>query len=191
MSIQQFPASSNDRFNPIETLIDPVNKLRVSAPQSLIDTDFEYGTQITKWENLAATNNRPFAYFSPTAFRNISSISMPNNSRVVTVSLATTTAVPNAVSVANPSSGYVTYTTAANHGFEVEQYVLISGASNALYNGLYFIVAIPAANQFSVVSAANGNTNWTSASAVAGVAPLTVLPLPYKTPICQRRTEST
>jgi hypothetical protein len=32
---------------------DPVDKLRVSTPQALIDTDFEYGTQPTKWETIA------------------------------------------------------------------------------------------------------------------------------------------
>jgi hypothetical protein len=29
---------------------DPVAKYRVSTPQSLIDTDFEYGQQSVKWE---------------------------------------------------------------------------------------------------------------------------------------------
>ena len=44
---------------PGETFTDPVQKMRTSAPQSLIDTDFEYGTQQTKWENLAVLNGRP------------------------------------------------------------------------------------------------------------------------------------
>jgi hypothetical protein len=42
--------------------LDPTNKLRVTQPQALIDTDFEYGTQVSKWENVALTNNRPFVY---------------------------------------------------------------------------------------------------------------------------------
>jgi hypothetical protein len=33
----------NEYMTPSETLMDPVGKLRVSMPQSLIDTDFEYG----------------------------------------------------------------------------------------------------------------------------------------------------
>ena len=37
---------------------DPVGKMRVSTPQSLIDTDFEYGTQPTKWESICLQNNR-------------------------------------------------------------------------------------------------------------------------------------
>lgn len=173
MSIQQFPAADGGRFNPIETLIDPVNKLRTSQPQALIDTDFEYGTQITKWENLAVTNNRPFAYFSPTAFSNVSGISMPTNSRVVTVTLATSTATVTAASGGNPSGNYVTYTTSAAHNFSVEQYVVVTGASQSNYNGLFFITSIPATNQFTVVNAATGNVNFTNGSATAGVAPPT------------------
>jgi hypothetical protein len=34
-------------ITPSEVLRDPVDKLRVSEPQSLIDTDFEYGIQPT------------------------------------------------------------------------------------------------------------------------------------------------
>ena len=44
---------------------DPVGKLRVSTPQSLIDTDFEYGQQPTKWESVALQNNRSSAYYIP------------------------------------------------------------------------------------------------------------------------------
>ena len=54
----------DEKFTPAETMIDSVNKLRVSTPQSLIDTDYEYSTQFTKWEAVGLTNNRPFAYFS-------------------------------------------------------------------------------------------------------------------------------
>lgn len=44
---------------------DPVDKLRISAPQSLIDTDFEYGVQPTKWESVYMQNNRQSCYYSP------------------------------------------------------------------------------------------------------------------------------
>ena len=53
-----------ETIQPSETYHDAVNKSRVSQPQSQIDTDFEYGTQDTKWEALAMINNNPFAYKS-------------------------------------------------------------------------------------------------------------------------------
>lgn len=51
-----------EKFEPAEVMTDPVGKLRVSTPQSLIDTDFEYGTQATKWESISLLNNRPSAF---------------------------------------------------------------------------------------------------------------------------------
>ena len=46
-----------------EVLQDPTNKLRVAAPQSLIDTDFEYGLQPIKWESFARVENYPSYFF--------------------------------------------------------------------------------------------------------------------------------
>ena len=45
-------------FNPAPNAQDPVGKMRISAPQALIDTDFEYGTQPTKWESICLQNAR-------------------------------------------------------------------------------------------------------------------------------------
>ena len=57
---------SYHEMSPSETMRDPVDKMRVSTPQSLIDTDFEYGMQPTKWDNLNLLNNRPSASFDAT-----------------------------------------------------------------------------------------------------------------------------
>jgi hypothetical protein len=53
----------DEKFSPSESYLDPINKLRVSQPQSLIDTDYEYSVQTTKWEQLALLNNMPYAYY--------------------------------------------------------------------------------------------------------------------------------
>ena len=172
MSIQQFPASDG-RFNPTEVLTDPVNKLRTSTAQALIDTDFEYGTQQSKWENLGVTNNRPFASPSSTAIPNVTAISMPTNARIVTVSLSTTTATPTDAAPSTPSSGYVTYTTSSAHGFSTGQYVTIAGSSISGYNGTYLITATPLTTTFVVSNLTTGTETWSSASAIAGVAPIT------------------
>lgn len=42
-----------------DATLDGVNKIRVSTPQTLIDTDFEYGLQPTKWETLETVSNIP------------------------------------------------------------------------------------------------------------------------------------
>jgi hypothetical protein len=75
---------ANEQIEPSEILKDPVNKLRVSQGEALIDTDFEYGPQISKWENLAMINNRPFSYPSATAIDSLASITMNTGSKTVT-----------------------------------------------------------------------------------------------------------
>ena len=43
---------TNELMYPAEVMKDSVNKLKTSTPQAMIDTDFEYGTQPTKWESI-------------------------------------------------------------------------------------------------------------------------------------------
>ena len=77
---------------PAEVMRDPVDKLRVSTPQSLIDTDFEYGIQSTKWESLNLLNNRPSAFYDPTVtVAGITNITA--TAKVVTVLLPSTTGI--------------------------------------------------------------------------------------------------
>jgi hypothetical protein len=79
-----------DYVTPFETQLDPVGKSRVSEPQALIDTDFEYGLQPTKWETVGLTNNKPsFAinYQSPLT---INDINATNASSTFTVNVGFT-----------------------------------------------------------------------------------------------------
>ena len=72
-----------------ENLTDPVDRFRVSQPQSMFDTDFEYGTQPTKWETINLTNNRPYATYNVQTPLSVSAISSVAGSRVVTVTTST------------------------------------------------------------------------------------------------------
>jgi hypothetical protein len=87
----------DEKMSPSESYLDPINKLRVSTPQSLIDTDYEYSIQTTKWEQLSLLNNRPYAYYV-TATGNIPVIDVQavNGSRVYTA---------NTTGVASPAIG--------------------------------------------------------------------------------------
>jgi hypothetical protein len=99
-----------------ENSFDSVNKLRTASPQALIDTDFEYGMQISKWENLGLVNNRPFAYPSSNVIPNISSMSLPQNGTVVTV----TTSQPHGLSSGDSISVQDTFLSLANGNFIIE-----------------------------------------------------------------------
>lgn len=117
-----------EKFSPAETYLDSTNKLRVTTPQALIDTDFEYGPQVSKWENLGLINQRPFAYASPSPIPNVSAITMLNNTRTVTVTLSSGTAPANGTSI----SVYDTYLSIANGNFTVESG---GGTSTFTYTG--------------------------------------------------------
>lgn len=73
---------------PAEAQFDAINKQRVIQPQSLIDTDFEYGLQPAKWEFLNLNNNRPTAFFNAALPLTVGVLSA-NNTRTVTVSTNT------------------------------------------------------------------------------------------------------
>ena len=86
---------------PIEEYFDPVNKSRVSTPQSLIDTDFEYGVQSTKWETVNLINNRPTAFYEPIVPMDpaaITAINTTAGSRVINVTCNSTLSGINGLS---------------------------------------------------------------------------------------------
>lgn len=125
-----FPDGTDRFYNPVpiapsETLQDPVGKLRVSTPQALIDTDFEYSTQSTKWESLNLLNNRPSAFYDVTAALTITGVSGAGT-RSVTV----TTASPPAVGTP----------------------VYIQGTTNPLANGWFLVNTVSAGVSFTYVA---------------------------------------
>ena len=61
--LQIFIEKDSTEMRPDKTYTDPVSKFRVSQPENLIDTDFEYGLQSTKWETLELIRNIP-TFFS-------------------------------------------------------------------------------------------------------------------------------
>jgi hypothetical protein len=106
-----------EKFEPAEALLDPVNKFRTSSPQALIDTDFEYGIQATKWETLLLSNNRPFAYATTVPVPSISGIALAQNAREVTVSCTNTTGL----AVGTPIYVQDTQLAIANGNFVIEK----------------------------------------------------------------------
>ena len=71
-----------------DTFVDPVSKIRVSSPENLIDTDFEYGLQSTKWETVELSNNVPSYYISDADYgvSGVVNIQSKTDSDIITVS---------------------------------------------------------------------------------------------------------
>lgn len=70
-----------------ESFLDPVHKIRVSTPENLIDTDFEYGLQPTKWETLELSNNVPSFYVADgdATISSLTTVSCKAGSDLITV----------------------------------------------------------------------------------------------------------
>ena len=60
--LQIFVNQDTEFIKPHPTYQDPVEKMRISSPQSMMDTDFEYSLQGTKWETLSLVNNIPSVF---------------------------------------------------------------------------------------------------------------------------------
>jgi hypothetical protein len=71
--------------------------MRVSTPQSLIDTDFEYGTQPTKWESIGLQNNRQSCYYNHSSPLIVSAITGTATADQVTITYTGT--IPNNVPI--------------------------------------------------------------------------------------------
>jgi hypothetical protein len=124
---------------PAEVYRDPVDKMRVSTPQALIDTDFEYGPQPTKWESINLLNNRPGAFYDTT--QGISNIS------------ANTTffGAAGSYQVTNITASGKTVTVAINNttGITVGTPIFVQGTlDNANADGWWVVESVSAATNF-------------------------------------------
>jgi hypothetical protein len=113
--------------------IDPVTKLRVSQPENLIDTDFEYGLQPTKWETVELINNIPsfFSKSGDTTIPNVSSMTSIVGSREITVR------------------------TSLDHGLSVGIPINVSGTKSITSDGAYIINSIPNPRTFTYLAREN------------------------------------
>jgi hypothetical protein len=125
-ALQIFVEAATLSTSPSETFQDPVQKLRVSTPQSIIDTDFEYGIQAIKWEFLGLNNNTPAYYVrtsdSPLIVSDMGAGELINPTGLVGAGTTTVTvSIASARNVPTGSTVYIfnTSATAANGVFTV------------------------------------------------------------------------
>jgi len=143
-----------ETVQPSETYHDAVNKGKVSNPQSQIDTDFEYGTQSTKWESLSMINNNPFAYKSEDPIV-ITDVQAVQGSRTITVSVDTNLSVrpaagtaiyiqdttfpaANGVFIIDRTQGSTDFEYTAKNEWELASGGIWQSARTALYSGVHY-----------------------------------------------------
>ena len=113
---------------------DAIERLRTSNPQSLIDADFEYGLQNTKWQSMALNNNVPSIYEQP-----------GSDLTLQTTGYATMLAGDN--TIANSSDTSIAL---ANQGTPVWQancYALLVNQTNSVPTSSYLTAAVASANE--------------------------------------------
>lgn len=116
------------RMNSIAT--DAMERHRVGIPQSMLDADFEYGLQPTKWQAIAMMRNYPSIYEIP-------------GSDIPVINVVTNASSPSGV-----GASQITVTTSANHGLAVGDPITIKALSNSVQGfsraeGSFLIASVP------------------------------------------------
>lgn len=108
------------RVRMAEVLTDSVDKLRTSSPQSLIDTDFEYSVQPSKWEQLSLVQHHQSYFPKGSAGSNldISGLTGDNTLPYSTMTVTTLTA----------------------HGLVAGDVITIQETNNQLAEGTFLVV---------------------------------------------------
>ena len=73
-SLQIFVEEEEVRFRPYNFGTDAIERMRVATPQSMLDADFEYGLQPTKWQTVDLMRGYPSIYEVPGSEIQISTI---------------------------------------------------------------------------------------------------------------------
>ena len=138
-SIQIFLDKQEQKVDFSETFTDPVSKLRVSNPQNLIDTDFEYGLQPTKWETVELVNNVPSFFASNTTY-----------------SIADVTSVTTTTNTEN-----IIVSTLQPHGLTVGAPIDVQGLTSRTAEGKFLVTSIISETQFVYKAKNHTSINWT------------------------------
>ena len=140
----------DEKFTPSETYADPVSKLRVSNPQSLIDTDFEYSVQPSKWEALPLVQNYPSFYSKGSAGVAFDVTAMTGGNQ-------------------SPRST-ITVTTSVAHGLVAGDVISAQDTTNPAADGTFILESAPTTTTFTyhAKGVVNGSILDTGYTTVAG-----------------------
>lgn len=137
------PKNQGNIIRPYFMGVDAIERMRVANPQSLIDADFEYGLQPTKWQNYAEIRNIPGIYEKPGLDLFLSDVTTNG---------------------ASPST--ITVTTSAPHGLSVADPVImfgLTGTTNyARAEGAFVIASVPTSTTFTYYAKGIVGTNGLS-----------------------------
>ena len=126
---------------------DAIERMRVAQPESMLDADFEYGLQPTKWSAISTQRGYPSIYEVPGTDFDVATVTSDASAGTQGI-----------------GSSLITVTTVGPHGFEAGQPLTITGFDNGVQG------ASRAAGSFTVNTVSQHNTiyilrkskSWTS-----------------------------
>ena len=145
--IQIFVESDVQITRPHDFGTDAIERMRVAQPQSMLDADFEYGLQPTKWQAIGIARGYPSVYEIPGTDTTVIS--------VVTDASAGTSGVGESL---------ITVTTAGAHGFTTGTPITIRSLANTISGfsraeGTFIIIAVPTTTTFNYYATAKVGTS--------------------------------
>jgi len=153
--LQIFKESTEIRTKPYDFGVDAIERMRHASPLAMLDADFEYGLQPTKWSAIGTLRGYPSIYEVPGTTTDVQS--------VVTDASDGTSGVGQSL---------ITVTTTAPHGFIEGDPVTIKALENSIAGaaraeGSFIIYTVPTALTFTYyakakVGSSNGDVLYTS-----------------------------
>ena len=145
--IQIFVEDDVTTIRPWDFGTDAIERMRVSTPQAMLDADFEYGLQPTKWQAIALQRGYPAVYEIPGSDTPVST--------VTTDASVTTGSVGNSL---------ITVTTVGPHGFTIGQPITIKALASTISGfsraeGSFLIFSVPSENSFTYYAQAKVGTS--------------------------------
>jgi hypothetical protein len=146
-SIQMFVEMPEIKVRPYDFGTDAIERMRIAAPQSMLDADFEYGLQPTKWQAIGLSRGYPSVYEVP-----------GTDTSVVTV---TTDA---SIGTGGVGESLITVTTTGPHGFTIGTPITVRALANTITGfsraeGTFIINSVPSTTTFTYYAVAKVGTS--------------------------------
>ena len=151
--LQIFIEDDEIRTRPYDFGTDAIERLRVAQPESMLDADFEYGLQPTKWQAIATQRGYPSIYEVPGTDFDIQTVTSDASAGTQGI-----------------GSSLITVTTIGPHNFEAGQPFTITGFDNSVAGasraaGSFVVNTVPNSLSFTYYGKAKvGSVNPTTIS---------------------------
>lgn len=146
-SIQIFLENTELRVRPYDFGTDAIERMRVAQPQAMIDADFEYGLQPTKWQAIGMQRGYPATYEVSATDVQVSTVQTDGSTGTGGI-----------------GASLITVTTVSPHGFSVGDPVTIKALASSITGfaraeGTFIIFSVPSTTSFTYYAKAKVGTS--------------------------------